>query len=61
MKIKNWRDAANYCEKVFGIQVEYGEDNFFICPVCGEPIYKEDWEDHDDWHCCPICEEYFNV
>lgn len=61
MKIENWRDAANYCEKVFDVQVDYDEDKFFICPTCGEPIYEEDWKDHDDWHCCPICEKYFNV
>ena len=33
-----WNKAANYCEEVFGIQVEREdetEDCFFVCPECG--------------------------
>ena len=51
----NWDSAAKYCEHEFGGYVDLDE-GFFICPECGEPIYKSDWEDHDDWSLCPICE-----
>lgn len=49
-----WRQAAQMCEEVYGIFVDW-EEKFFICPECDEPIYMEDWESHD-WKTCPICE-----
>ena len=51
----NWKNAALYCRKTFGSHIDW-EEEFFECPECGEPIYKVDWEDHDDWNICPICE-----
>ena len=52
-----WELAAEYAEEVYGIQVDE-EEEFFICPDCGEPIYKCDWTD-SDFMICPICD--FNI
>lgn len=57
VKGMSWVDAAKYCEKVYGIQVDW-EEEFFICPECGESIYECDWED-EEFIFCPICEYYF--
>ena len=51
---KTWEDAANYCEDIFGVYVDW-EERFFHCPGCDEPILEEDWNNHD-WSMCPICE-----
>ena len=56
--MKRWKDAAKYCRREYGVYVDNGE-GFFICPECGESIYAEDWEDHEDWDECPICEFNF--
>lgn len=56
--MKRWKDAAKYCRREYGIQIDEGE-GFFICPECGEPLYKEDWEDHGNWDVCPVCEFNF--
>ena len=53
----SWITALKYCVREFG--VHYGmEEGFFECPECGEPLLKEDWEDHD-FNYCPICEINF--
>ena len=52
--MKRWKDAAKYCRREYGVQVDNGEE-FFICPDCQEPILKEDWKDHENWDECPIC------
>ena len=52
--MKRWKDAAKYCRREYGVQVDNGEE-FFICPDCQEPILKEDWEDHENLDECPIC------
>ena len=52
--MKRWKDAAKYCRREYGVQVDNGEE-FFICPDCGEIILKEDWEDYENWDKCPIC------
>lgn len=52
--MKRWKDAAKYCRREYGVQVDNGEE-FFICPDCCEPIMKEDWEDYENWDECPIC------
>ena len=57
-----WNKAANYCEEMFGIQVERedeAEDCFFVCPECGEPLYACDFPDDYDWSVCPVCESEF--
>ena len=51
----NWKETAKMCQMVFGAHIDW-EERFFECPECGEPIYEVDWEDHDDWSICPICE-----
>lgn len=51
----NWKETAKMCQMVFGVHIDW-EERFFECPECGEPIYECDWEDHDDWSICPICE-----
>lgn len=48
-----WKLAAEYAEEVYGVQVDE-EEEFFICPECGEPIYECDWTD-SDFMFCPIC------
>lgn len=53
--MRTWYEAAILCEKLYGIDVNLSE-GFFICPECGEPLYCEDWNEHDDWTTCPICE-----
>ena len=49
-----WLEAGTYCEETFGVTLMIKE-GFFVCPECGEPIFEEDWRDHDDWETCPIC------
>ena len=48
-----WKLAAEYAEEVYGVQVDE-EEEFFICPECGEPIYECDWVG-SDFMICPIC------
>ena len=50
--MKRWKKAAKHCERVFGVYVNR-EEEYFICPECGEPIYSCDWDTFD---VCPICE-----
>jgi predicted RNA-binding Zn-ribbon protein involved in translation (DUF1610 family) len=51
-----WIEAALFCHRVYGAEWN-DEDNFFICPECGEPIYHEDYnlELEGIMMCCPIC------
>ena len=57
MKFKTWEDAAKFCEKTFGSYVDW-EDEYFLCPECGEPIFCDDWLNHN-WRICPVCETNF--
>ena len=41
-----WEKLAHEAETVYGCFVDW-EEEFFICPECGEPIYKSDWTDED--------------
>lgn len=50
-----WKQAAEYAEEVYGTFVDWTE-GFFICPECGEPIYKDDYGIMDSWNVCPVCE-----
>ena len=54
MKFKTWYDAAVYCAENFGVHFDMKE-HFFECPECGEPIYRDDWKNHN-WSICPVCE-----
>ena len=52
---------ARKCEEDYGSQVDY-EEGFFVCPECGEPIYKCDWseselQNENGEYICPVCEE----
>lgn len=49
-----WLEAGTYCEEVYGMTMNTKE-GYFVCPECGEPIFEEDWRDHDGWEVCPIC------
>ena len=51
----DWYDAAALCEDVYDTMVDYDEE-YFVCPDCGELIYKVDWWGRSNWHNCPICE-----
>ena len=50
----SWERVARHCEEEYGTQIDW-EEEFFICPECGEPIYKDDW-DADELRICPVCE-----
>lgn len=50
-----WEDAASLCEEYYGAMVNWTEE-YFLCPECGEPLYKVDWENVHNWDECPICE-----
>lgn len=59
-----WEKVAHMVEEETGTLVDWDEE-FFICPECGEPIYKCDWQNEDyllgrtsgDRFYCPVCEE----
>ena len=59
-----WEKIAHYVEKECGCQVDWDEE-FFICPECGELIYRCDWQEEDYFMghkftgkaYCPVCEE----
>lgn len=56
-----WEKNAKEVEEVYGEFVGW-EEKFYICPKCGEPVYKCDWDESDlSRFLCPICEDgYFN-
>lgn len=51
----DWHIAAIMCEELYDGTLVNLKEGFFVCPECGEPIFEEDWRDHDDWEVCPIC------
>jgi predicted RNA-binding Zn-ribbon protein involved in translation (DUF1610 family) len=52
-----WEARAKEVEEVYGGFVDWHEA-FYICPECGEPVYKCDWdEDELTKFLCPICED----
>lgn len=54
MNFSPWYAAAQYCEETYGVYVNWDEE-WFLCPECGEPLYADDFEDWD-WASCPICD-----
>ncbi len=55
--MKNWMDRAIEVKEVYGSFVDW-EEEFYICPFCEEPIYKDDWTNEDFSNfICPICED----
>lgn len=39
----------------------YYDGEMFICPECGEPIDKTDYDDFvADYSCCPVCYANFD-
>lgn len=59
--MKLFERIGKYVNKVYGMTfIEDGEDSYFVCPECGEPIYKADWDDEDfildNMVGCPICD-----
>lgn len=53
---KKWENAAVHCVSTYGVHVD-DEESFFICPECGEPIYRDDYNEELEgmFDCCPIC------
>ena len=52
-----WNWAAKVVEEEFGGYVNWDEE-YFICPECGEPVYADDWDDSEFAlvTICPICQ-----
>lgn len=48
----SWESAAHLCEAIYGSYVNWDEE-YFLCPECGEIIYSDDF---DDFTVCPVCE-----
>ena len=60
---EKWCYVAELCEEEYGVQYDREED-FFICPECGESLYFIDWKNDIDFSediFCPICDFYFEV
>lgn len=52
-----WEARAKEVEEIYSGYVDWKEA-FYICPECGEPVYKCDWdEDELMKFLCPICED----
>lgn len=59
--MKIYERIGRYVDKVYGMTfIKDGDDSYFICPECGEPLYRCDWDDEDfllgDRVGCPICD-----
>lgn len=52
----SFEEACLYCATVFDSVFSYigSEDDFFICPECGEPIIVGDYPVYD-FSECPVC------
>ena len=51
-----WKELVELAAQVFGSVVREESEEFIICPECGEPIYKEDYNGDN---LCPCCEFNF--
>lgn len=55
--MNRWEINAMFAHKEYGSYVDLDEC-YYICPFCGEPVYKEDWDEKVlDKYLCPICED----
>lgn len=55
MVIYPWKANAIYVERECGSFVNYDEE-FYLCPECGEPVYSCDWSAGELLdYVCPIC------
>jgi predicted RNA-binding Zn-ribbon protein involved in translation (DUF1610 family) len=51
-----WRENAKTVDQVCGGFVNW-EEEFYVCPECGEPIYNDDWSNgYMSMFICPVCE-----
>lgn len=51
-----WKLNAKHVANVYGSFVDWDEQ-FYNCPICGEPVYECDWDDDDlSEYLCPVCE-----
>ena len=55
-----WNKIAHYVDETYNAYIDW-EEEFFECPVCGEPLYSIDWEPSElltdvGNFVCPICE-----
>lgn len=50
-----WEINAEIVLTVYSGYVDWDEE-FYICPDCGEPVYKCDWNENElQNEICPIC------
>lgn len=52
---KIWEATAEIACDVYGSFIDE-EEQFFICPQCGEPIYLVDLPSNWTGFYCPVCE-----
>lgn len=50
-----WYLNAKYLDEMCDVQVDWDEE-FYICPECGEPVYADDWDEEFKDFLCPVCE-----
>mgnify|MGYP002680662389 CR=1 FL=1 len=54
----SFEEACFICATVYGSAFSYtgglSEEDYFVCPECGEPILADDYPAHD-FSECPIC------
>lgn len=51
----SWTYVATFLERDYGAYVDW-EEEYYICPECGEPIYKCDYPHMKLRMMCPVCE-----
>lgn len=55
--MSRWEINAMFAHKEYGSYVDLDEC-YYICPFCGEPVYKDDWNEEElNKYLCPICED----
>ena len=68
MKKTNWSTVAICVEDIYGGIVDWDEE-YFVCPDCGEPIHADDFSDFEvipaarttinqedkEYYICPVC------